>query len=202
MSDDRALLAAWRQGHDDAGQELFARHFDAVCRFFMTKVADGVDDLVQRTFLGCAERRESWPDDVAFRPYLLGIARNVLRRRFREKEYAGRRFDMLESSVAASGRTPSSIAHERRESAMLVVALQQLPVDHQIALELRFWEDMTVPEIAAVLEVPAGTAKTRLRRARALLDEALAKARAGAAPPTETDIATWARRARAYLSSQ
>ena len=193
MSDDRALLTAWHDGDQDAGQRLFARHFDAVCRFFATKVSEGIDDLVQRTFLACQEKRSQWPEGVEFRPYLFGIARNVLRRRLREKEYAGRRFDMLESSVADVGPSPASIADGRRETALLVRALRKLPVDLQIAIELRFWEGMSAAQVATVLELPEGTAKTRLRRARQLLEAEIAALSTDAAlcQSVTTDLEAW-----------
>jgi RNA polymerase sigma-70 factor (ECF subfamily) len=194
MGDDRALLTAWHEGDQAAGEQLFGRHFDAVCRFFATKVGDGVDDLVQRTFLACLEKRAQWPEGVPFRPYLFGIARNVLRRRLREKEYAGRRFDMLESSAADGGASPASVADGRRETNILVRALQQLPVDLQIAIELRFWEGMSAAQVASVLGIPEGTAKTRLRRARQLLEEAIAAATPDAAlvESVQGDLEAWA----------
>ena len=52
--------------------------------------------------------------------------------------------------------------------------MQELPVDHQIAIELHYWEGMRVREVAEVLGVPAGTVKGRLMRARTALAKALA----------------------------
>ena len=49
--------------------------------------------------------------------------------------------------------------------------LQALPVDFQIAIELHYWEEMSVTEIATVLEVAPGTVKSRLHRGRELLRE-------------------------------
>ncbi|MEM6996149.1 MAG: sigma-70 family RNA polymerase sigma factor, partial [Myxococcota bacterium] len=203
VGDDRALLAAWHQGDQNAGQRLFARHFDAVCRFFTTKVADGIDDLVQRTFTACLERRDDWPADVEFRPYLFGIARNILRRRYREKEFAARRFDPLEHSAADAAPSLSSIAHARAEADLLGRALQRLPIDLQIAIELRFWEDMTAAQIGTVLEIPEGTAKTRLRRARLLLQEAIEKMASTPAlgRSTNESLESWASMVRAALST-
>ena len=45
---DYDLLDRWRGGDEAAGQELFARHFDSVYRFFFNKAEDAVDDLIPR----------------------------------------------------------------------------------------------------------------------------------------------------------
>ena len=58
----------------------------------------------------------------------------------------------------------------------MLAALNGLPLDLQIALELYYWEELSVVEVAAVLEVPEGTVKSRLHRARQLLREQLDRA--------------------------
>ena len=74
---DTELLDAWRNGDDKAGNQLVRRHFDALFRFFRSRIDDHVADLVQQTFLGCVESRERIPPE-GFRPYLFGIARKKL----------------------------------------------------------------------------------------------------------------------------
>ena len=58
-------------------------------------------------------------------------------------------------------------------------------VELQVALELHYWEDLSGPELAAVLEIPEGTVRSRLRRGRELLQEAFARvaAEAHGTPP-------------------
>jgi RNA polymerase sigma-70 factor (ECF subfamily) len=55
----------------------------------------------------------------------------------------------------------------------LLAGLRSIPVDCQVVLELLYWEQLTTVEMAAVLEIPEGTVKSRLRRGRALLREAI-----------------------------
>lgn len=52
-------------------------------------------------------------------------------------------------------------------------ALRTIPLDIQVTLELFYWEDMSVAELAQILEVPPGTVKSRLHRGRQLLREAM-----------------------------
>jgi predicted RNA polymerase sigma factor len=58
---------------------------------------------------------------------------------------------------------------------VLLQALRRIPMDHQIVLELYYWERMTAAEVARVLDVPEGTARTRIRRAKQLLEEQMAR---------------------------
>ncbi|MEM6989706.1 MAG: sigma factor, partial [Myxococcota bacterium] len=74
---DDALLAAWRDGDRGAGDALVNRHFDAVSRFFRSKLGDDVEDLIQRTFLDCVESRDRIQRPT-FRAFLFAVARNRL----------------------------------------------------------------------------------------------------------------------------
>jgi RNA polymerase sigma-70 factor (ECF subfamily) len=56
---------------------------------------------------------------------------------------------------------------------LLELALQHIPVDQQIALELSYWEELSAPEMARVLGVPENTVYSRIRRAKSHLKEAL-----------------------------
>jgi RNA polymerase sigma-70 factor (ECF subfamily) len=172
---DIELLDSWRDGDSRAGNELFNRHFDSVCRFFANKAPNEVDDLIQRTFLACVEGRDRFRGEASFRGYLFGVARNVLRRYYRDKRYHDERFDPLVVSVHDLGPGPSLLIADKREQELLLHALRRLPMDHQITLELYYWENMSGSELAEVLEVPEGTVRGRIRRAKTLLEAALAE---------------------------
>lgn len=201
MASDRELLGAWSRGDRRAGNQLFQRHFEAIYRFFSAKVRGGVDDLIQRTFLGLVERAAALPPEVEVRPYLFGIARHILYRRFREECRDGRHFDALETSVADLGGSPSALVDQHEQLRLLHAALQAIPVEHQIVLELYYWEEMPAAEIAVVLEIPEGTIRSRIRRAKELLRDALT-ARTNDAQVLEStlgDLEAWARRLRAEI---
>lgn len=173
MSDDRDLVTAWRDGDADAGERLVGRHIEAIHRFFSNKVRGPVDDLVQKTFLACVESVEGFEGRSSFRSYLFAIARNVLYRHYRDDDGG---FDPLTASAAISMTGQPSIADQvatREEQHLLLLALRTLPLELQTMLELAYWEGLADRELAEVLEVPAGTVKSRLRKARALLDKEL-----------------------------
>lgn len=174
-TDDVDLLRRWREGDRAAGEALFERHFDAIARFFRNKVDHGIDDLIQRTFLACVESRDKFRGDSSFRTYLFGVAHNVLGKHYRSKRRHGDRIDFGVTSVHDLGPSPSVIVAKHREQRLLLEALRRIPLDLQVVLELYYWEKLPAPEVARVVGVPEGTARTRIRRAKQLLEQEMAK---------------------------
>jgi len=173
VADDAELLNAWRGGDRKAGEDLFERHFDAVARFFRNKVDRGMDDLIQRTFLACVESKERFRGDSSFRTYLFGVAHNVLRKHFRTQRNRGNKIDFGVTSVHDLGPSPSALIAKHREQRILLEALRRIPLDLQVVLELYYWEKLTAAEVAEVVCVPEGTARTRIRRAKQLLEQTM-----------------------------
>jgi RNA polymerase sigma-70 factor (ECF subfamily) len=169
---DAELLAAWRAGLSPAGGELFARHAPAIARFFRNKVSTPVEDLVQQTFLALLEGRERLEDPSKTRAYLFGVAHNVLRGHIRSLSRA-REIDEAHSSMIDLDPSPSSALGHKREQQLLLLALRRIPIQHQIALELYYWEGLETPEIAEVMGISASAMRSRMVRARELLAEAL-----------------------------
>jgi len=165
---DDDLLAAWRTGDAAAAEELFGRHFEPLYRFFRNKVDAAADDLVQRTLLACFEGRDRFRGECSFRTYLFAIARNQLLL-FLTRQRSNRLVDPASESVADAAPSPSTVLHQRREQTLVLHALRRLPVDHQVLLELFYWEQLDGGELGVILGVPEGTIRTRLRRARQLL---------------------------------
>jgi RNA polymerase sigma-70 factor (ECF subfamily) len=174
MSDDRELVHAWRDGDPAAGERLVERHLESVHRFFSNKVRHATDDLVQKTFLACVESVDEFEGRSSFRSYLFGIARHVLYGHYRDGD---RGFDPLTASAGTmlvDAESPADLVAARQEQRLLLRALRSLPLELQTLLELAYWEGLRDRELAEVLEQPAGTIKSRLRKARALLDESIA----------------------------
>jgi len=174
--DDRELLEAWRAGDRKAGGALLERHMRALYMFFATKVRDRaeIDDLVQRTVAGALEGLPRFRGEAAPKTWLLAIARNVLRQWAWERTRKDRREQALgEVSVADLGVGVSTAFAAAREQKLLVTALQRLPLDAQMILELYYWEQLKARELAVVFEAPEGTIRGRIRKAKALLEAEL-----------------------------
>lgn len=198
--DDDTLLRKWQQGDDAAGTLLFERHFDAIARFFRNKTDGPLDDLVQRTFLGCLEGRDRIRGEAGFRGYLFGVARNVLRTSWQARAPDRSLDEIDDASVVELGASPASAYARDRSQLAMLNALRRIPLEAQVVLELCYWEQMSAREVSSALSVPLGTAKTRIRRARTLLTRELAAVAARSTPlhSTATRLDTWARGVRAH----
>lgn len=181
------LLLAWRAGDNDAGSRLLRRHFRALYRFFRSKVTTGVEDLVQQTMLACADGVHRFRGDASFKTYLLAIARTQLLMHLRKHARKGSKVVELETSVADVLGSPSLEVAGKDEQRLVLMALRHIPVDLQIAVELHYWEGLRGPELAAALEIPEGTVRSRLRRALEALRAALAAAGRPPAPLGDGD---------------
>ncbi len=173
MADDFELLDAWRAGDMDAGSQLFDRHFDSIHRFLRNKVGDDTDEVMQRTLLACVESRDRFRRASSFRTFLFGVARLELLTFYRRKRKLARNVALENHSLYDLDPSPSTVVAQHMEQRLLHEALRRLPIDLQIALELHYWESMSATEIATVLEIPPGTVKSRLRRAKELLRESM-----------------------------
>ncbi len=174
MRSDAELLDAWQQGDSPAGRLLFERYFDAVSRFFANKVNTDHDDLIQETFAGCISGVGRLRDASAFRSYLFGIAYNVLKKHYRRRMRPGNPEALESLSVQDLAAGPSTLLRDSEQERRLLDALQGLPLELQVVLEMHYWEGMGSPEIGDALGIPAGTVRSRMHRGRDLLGRALA----------------------------
>lgn len=176
MGDDTALLVAWRAGDREAGNRLLRQHLAAIYGFFATRLPpETAEELTQRTFETCVETRGRIHDRVGVRAYLLGVARNKLLQHHDEWRRRGSRMMSVEESLVATGPTASAVVARNQEQRLVLRALGRLPIDFQLAIELFYWEALSIDEIAHVLEIASGTVKSRLSRARTMLQAALAE---------------------------
>lgn len=83
--------------------------------------------------------------------------------------FRGVAFDIEQVSLHDLGPTASTIIAHDEQQRLLLAALVRLPLPHQLVIEFAYWEEMTLAEIAEAMDMPVGTAATRLRRAKELL---------------------------------
>ena len=165
---DAALVTA--SVHDPASfGAVFDRHARVVHAYLARRLGDDrADDATAETFRIAFERRAAFDavrGDV--RPWLLGIATNQVRRHQRDEE---RRLRAL-GRVASEG--PSAEPGPPASPAVGAALAALEPGDRDVVL-LVAWEDLTYEQVAGALEIPVGTVRSRLHRARRLLRAALA----------------------------
>jgi RNA polymerase sigma factor (sigma-70 family) len=170
---DWQLFTAWANGCRRSGNTLIERHIESVQRFFRSKVRhEYVEDLVQQTFMSAFEAHARFRGEAPFKSYLLRIAHFRLLRHYRRTARA-REVDFDIANARDLGTTPSGRLNRAREQRRLAAALRELPLEHQIVLELSYWEGMSGADVAFVLGLTLNTAYSRLHRAKQALRTAL-----------------------------
>jgi len=171
-SDHDDLLPRCRRGDEGAWRELVLRHtrrvFALAYRF--TGRVDEAEDLTQEIFIKVYQTLERYREgDGAFGAWLMTVSRNHA-----IDHYRRRRQDALKKADdpevldrMASGEEGQLVSLEREERVRLVHrGLRALPEDLRIPLILCDLQGLPYEEIAATLEVPLGTVKSRINRGR------------------------------------
>lgn len=173
VTGDAELLGAWRCGDEAAGSALARRHFEPILQFFRTKAPSAAEDLTQETFLQLLRARDRIDEQASFRAYLFGIARHRLLHHFRDSGRAREKLDAHGAEPQTPPYSPSGEVRRDERRERLLGAMAHLDLDLRLALELTYWHGLSTTEVAAVIEVPSGTIKSRLRRAREQLRQHL-----------------------------
>jgi RNA polymerase sigma-70 factor (ECF subfamily) len=186
-TDGEAIAASLREPH--AFGVVFERHFGVILRYLRRRLDDQpAEEAAAQTFFVAFDQRERFDRGRAdARPWLFGIATNVARHH--------RRSEVRELRAIAALGTEATIAEDRSEGkldaerlrAPLARCLADLPAEEADVLYLLVWAELDQPEIAAALEIPLGTVKSRLSRARRRLRIALDLPHPDATP---TDLTT------------
>jgi RNA polymerase sigma-70 factor (ECF subfamily) len=168
VTDARAVV----ESRDDprAFAVLFDRHHAEIHRYLHRRVGITLaDDLAAETFLRAFDARSrydaSHPDA---RPWLYGIASNLLRRHRRDEVRGLRAFARAGSPDGHDAGLEGVVARldAAAQEAVLAEALASLPAREREVLLLHAWADLSYDEIAAALDVPVGTVRSRLSRGR------------------------------------
>lgn len=176
---DHELMAA-SAAHPELFAQIFDRHAPAIHGFLSRRVGDLADDLLSETFLAAFRQRDRYrPERLDVRPWLYGIAANLLRRHHRDE---AARYRALARSAARDDR--ESHAHHEVDAVerldaqalrpALAAALGELDERDRETLLLIAWAGLGYAEAAAALDIPVGTVRSRLHRARRQLRERLA----------------------------
>lgn len=157
---------------------IFDRHGTTLHRYLVRRVgASEADGLLGEVFRIAFERRAGYDTARAeARPWLYGIATNLVARHRRTEVRRSR------ATARLQARTEDTDADERVERLVdaaaaskqlpeVIAAITQLPAGERDALILHAWEHLTYEDIASALEIPIGTVRSRLNRARRRLRE-------------------------------
>ncbi len=173
---ESSLRARLRAGDQDAFAEIFDEHAGVVYRYAVRMVGDraAAEDVVSLTYLEAWRQRERIrPDGESLRPWLLGIAANVLRNTAR----AARRHRAALARLPRGDTVPDFADDlvgrmtDAEQLAAVWAALSRLRPKEREVFTLVVWSGLDYAEAAEALGVPVGTVRSRLSRARRRLRE-------------------------------
>jgi RNA polymerase sigma-70 factor (ECF subfamily) len=171
---DEVLIGRIAQGDRLAMQVLFARHHVRVYRFVLRLVRNeaAAEDLISEVFLDVWRQADRFEGRSAVSTWLLAIARfkalSSLRRKPDEE---------LDEETAATiedaSDTPEISLQKKDKSAVLRSCLEQLSREHREVIDLVYYHEKSVEEVAGIVGIPEATVKTRMFYARKKLSELL-----------------------------
>ena len=157
---------SWRR--PDVFAAVFDRYYVEIHRFVARRLGHGrADDLASETFLIAFDRRRRY--DVAYpdaRPWLYGIASNLIARHRRAEVRQLRALARADHREAVDDERVDGRLDAQAQRGRLAAALLEIADRDREVLLLVAWAQLTCEEAAQALGIPAGTARSRLHRAR------------------------------------
>jgi RNA polymerase sigma-70 factor (ECF subfamily) len=176
LADEANLARRAQRGDGAAFGDLVRRYTGAVFNqaYRMLGDAHEAEDVVQEVMLRAYNRIDTYDPTRRFVTWLLTIGSNYCIDRLRRRRMNWVTLDDVAFWLPTDQPGPerSAVAAERREAVQR--ALQRLPESYRAPTVLRYWHDLSYLEIAEALGLTEATVKTRLHRARKMLEEALA----------------------------
>jgi len=170
---DFRLMTAVQNGDMVAFNELVDRYKDRLLNVIgrMLSSREEAEDIVQETFVRVYQHRQSFNFQHCLSTWIytigLNLARNELRKRKKFKHYDITEMQGSEAEFAVEMKLPSRLPE------VLSSAIDGLPEKYRTAFLLRDVQELPYEEVAKALNVPLGTVKSRVNRARMMLREKL-----------------------------
>ena len=160
-------------GEPEAFGAIYDRHAPALLRFVSRRAGARIaEGLVGELFRIAFERRKTFDTSRSSAlPWLYGIGSNLLLKHRRDEARRLRANARMAADDAVDGRLSARAIEARLLFPRVADAIQALPDDEREALLLFAWEELPYQSMAEALDLPIGTVRSRLNRARAHLRE-------------------------------
>ncbi len=175
--EDRDLLRAIAHGDQAAMRALFARHHLRVHRFILRMIGNeaSAEDVTNEVFLGVWRNAAGFDGRAAVTTWILSIAHKKAVSAMRKR----RECELDEETahrVADDADDPEVSVQKLDKGQRIRACMDRLSADHRTIIDLVYYHERSIPEIAEILDIPEGTVKTRMFHARRKLAEHLAAA--------------------------
>ena len=175
-ANDTKYIQAAVRGNRKAFEQLYHRHHPQIYGVLAQRIADRdtVEDLVQNTFFRAYRSLHTFRGNAAFSTWLTQIALNVYRSHLRSRQARQNWISEAEDPEAVYGvlreldanNSPDRVFQEWERTELVRQGILRLPERYRKAMWLRYVMDWSYEEITQALQVPIGTVKTWLCRAR------------------------------------
>ncbi|MHA7878645.1 MAG: sigma-70 family RNA polymerase sigma factor [Saccharospirillum sp.] len=184
---DAQLVCRAQQGDRVAYDFLMVRYQHRVAGHLQSFVKNPqeVSDLTQETFLKAWQGLGSFRQDSQFYTWIYRIATNTALSYLARRKTTVLETDLSEASRAEYEAAPSEQADPEHDyavnelNAVIQSAMDGLPDDQRETLHMREWQGMSYQDIAEALQVPVGTVRSRIHRARDFIDRSIHQWRSG-----------------------
>lgn len=175
MHDDDFLVSACQSGDVNAFEHLVRKYQDRTVRvlYLLLWDADDAQDAAQETFIRAFRCIKSFRYHSSFSTWLHRIAFNTARNWVRDNKRDREVLFSIEGCLSGNQDKPDDYLIAMERSIEIKYALSRLPQYYREAIVLRHYNDLSYEEIAQVQQVPIGTVKSRLAKARELLRQYL-----------------------------
>jgi len=161
---ENELIKEWKNGNSEALLKLFERYRSRLSSLsiYLCKNKEEAEDLLSETFLILLEKNRSFSGKSSFFTYVYRIMVRLSYRKRREKFYKIKLLEKLKKS--------SNFEEKEIEKILkLEEIVERLPAKYKEALFLKYNQGLKCEEISKILNIPAGTVKSRLSKARRIL---------------------------------
>ena len=169
---DEQLMTRAARGSNRAFEELYNRHARRLQGFFARRLGDDADlaaDFMHDTFLRLYAARETYREGRNFRAWLFTIAYNLCRNHHRNQLtiVSDEGVDITDEASIEVELDTKDLHDALRE------VLRKLPEPYAMLFSLHYEEELTVPQIANIVDLPEGTVKSRLHKTMIIIKQNL-----------------------------
>ncbi len=169
---DEQLMTRAARGSNRAFEELYNRHARRLQGFFARRLGDDADlaaDFMHDTFLRLYAARESYREGRDFRAWLFTIAYNLCRNHHRNQLtiVSDEGVDITDEACIEVELDMKDLHDALRD------ILRKLPESYAMLFSLHYEEELTVPQIAQITDLPEGTVKSRLHKTMQIIKQNL-----------------------------
>jgi len=172
MAVELAVLIGRCKAGDGLAWEAFVRQFQGRVYSLASSYArtrEDARDMAQEIFVRLYEKRQAWPEDEGFVPWMIRTARNLCIDLIRKAQVRPSAADSSEEDLArltATTENPENLCHLGARKALLWRAVRSLTALNREIIVLRDIQGLSLEEVSALLGIPIGTVKSRSNRAR------------------------------------